>query len=187
MSGSSLSRLPTPYQSFDGWVMSDAAAYLVLGCLVCFWCLSLLNEFGMLSTRTLFHSHRMDLGIYHTLARRAGALIFGSSFGHWVGLRYCYMMTTTFGNKKKSIFSIYLFLQTHGPPRLAHGVRPLTDAQTHITKKVASFPRRWILTMFILLLDILMVLIDDFLRGSDLFLPGLPDYLTRAGRCQLRL
>lgn len=54
MSGSRLSRLPTPYQFFDGWVMSDAAAYLVPGCLVCFWCLSLLIEFGMLSTRTLF-------------------------------------------------------------------------------------------------------------------------------------
>ncbi|KAL6789321.1 hypothetical protein J3E68DRAFT_109653 [Trichoderma sp. SZMC 28012] len=60
----------------------------------------------------IVHSHRMNLGICHTLARRAGALIFGSSFGRWVGLRYCYMMTTTFGNKKKSI-SFYLFIFTN--------------------------------------------------------------------------
>lgn len=44
---------------------------------------------------------------------------------------------------------------------------------TYTSKKGGIIPRRWILTMFILLLDNLMVLIDDF-WGSDLFLLAYP-------------
>ncbi|KAL7959847.1 hypothetical protein V8C34DRAFT_97327 [Trichoderma compactum] len=103
--------------------MLDAAC-LVPRCLVCFWLLVSTYRIWHAIYQDIVHSHRMHLGICHTLARRAGALIFGSSFGCWVGLRYCYMMTTTFGNKKKSIFSfIIYFYKLTGPLdwRMAHG------------------------------------------------------------------
>ncbi|KAL6863887.1 hypothetical protein J3F83DRAFT_173309 [Trichoderma novae-zelandiae] len=124
----------------------------------------------------------------HRLAAAELVLCFCPSSGCSVGLQNCYMMTTTFGNKKQRK-SIFIMLQTSRLLDWRKAYESLTDAHTRTCSYTHPKPKtkkkRWHRSAALdpyqclycySLLDNLMVLIDDFLEGGQ-FHPFLSGYL----------